>query len=99
MAEINYAKSYVGADRQFASSYEGAITDTPIHHYLGAYTKTYLAQYTATYLGNYVKQYGKQYTGQYTGVFTTQYAKQYSSQFEGSFATQYEGVYLSLIHI
>ena len=84
MANINYAKSYAGADRQFASSYEGAITKQPITHYLGAYTKQWSAVYAKTWIGQYVGTWGASYGKVYVGVY------------EGQFDKQYE---LSLIHI
>ena len=69
MADINYAKNYGGADRQFASSYIGAITKTPIIHYIGGWTKTYSKLYTKAYEGAFGANYGKQYDGVWTGVY------------------------------
>ena len=61
MADINYAKAYAGADRQFASSYVGAITKQPITHYLGAYTKVWNTIYAKVWLGQYTGTWGAKY--------------------------------------
>ena len=94
MADINYAKSFAGDDRQFAASYLGtnyANQIRGIEHFLASYLKTYLGDYTKTYLGQYEKQWGKQYDGVWLGVYSKQYSKEYSKAYEGSFTSQFEG--------
>ena len=85
MADINYAKAYAGADRQFASSYVGAITKQPIIHYLGAYTKVWNTIYAKVWLGQYTGTWGATYGKVYVGLYEGQFDKQYEGSFTGQF--------------
>jgi hypothetical protein len=99
VAEINYTKSFLGSERQFAESYQGHnyVHNTPAKIYLSgwskAYTKTYIGQYTKSYSKSYLAQYSKEYEGSFNKTYLGNYTKTYTGQYTGTFTGIYEGTF------
>jgi hypothetical protein len=95
VAEINFLKSFLGSERQFAESYQGLnyAHNAPIQLYLRGYSRAYEKTYTGIYIQQYTKEYINQYSKEYEGTYNKEYIGLYNKQYSKDYIKTYLGEY------